>query len=313
MAVSPYKLDSDPINGFIMLTPTQNNGIVLLDHYGINIQNELVMDTQNAAFPVVTSRDVGGSQIQEIQSVQYPFFVDVRPDAMSKDNMIVANLQTVSMNWASPINLDEAKNSNRETSVLLSSSPNSWLTDSTNIQPDFQTYPDLGFAVGETQQSYPLAVAINGSFESYYKDNPLPLNSDGQQEAVTANTVTESPQNSRLVVFASSGLVDDFALQISSRLTQDYYVNNLTLVQNAVDWSVEDLDLLSIRSRGSATRVLIPLTDQQRTTWEVAIYIFEGILLILVYAYWQARSRKKLTEDLIFFNSNSRQKENDND
>ena len=313
MVVSPYKLDSDPINGFIMLTPTQNNGIALLDHYGINIQSKLVMDTQNAAFPVVTSRDVGGSQIQEIQSVQYPFFVDVRPDAMSKDNMIVANLPTVSMNWASPINLDEAKNSNHDTSVLLSSSPNSWLTDSTNIQPDFQTYPDLGFAVGETQQAYPLAVAVTGSFESYYKDNPLPLNSDGQPEAVTENTVTESSQNARLVVFASSGLVDDFALQISSRLTQDYYVNNLRLVQNTVDWSVEDLDLLSIRSRGSATRVLIPLTDQQRTTWEVGIYIFEGILLILVYAYWQARNRKKLAEDLILFNSNSHQKENDND
>ena len=313
MAVSPYKLDADPINGFIMLTPTQNNGIALLDHYGINIQNQLVMDTQNAAFPVVTSRDVGGSQIQEIQSVQYPFFVDVRPDAMSKDNMIVANLPTVSMNWASPITLDEAKNSNRDTSVLLSSSPNSWLTDSTNIQPDFQTYPDLGFAVGETQQAYPLAVAVNGSFESYYKDNPLPVNSDGQPEAVTGNTITESSQNARLVVFASSGLVDDFALQISSRLTQDYYVNNLRLVQNAVDWSVEDLDLLSIRSRGSATRVLIPLTDQQRTTWEVGIYIFEGILLILIYAYWQARNRKKLAEDLILFNANTRQKENDND
>ena len=59
------------------------------------------MDAQNAAFP--GARDVGGAQIQEIQAVQYPFFVDVRPDAMDKDNMIVANLPTVSMNWSSPI------------------------------------------------------------------------------------------------------------------------------------------------------------------------------------------------------------------
>lgn len=313
MAVSPYKLDSDPLSGFLMLTPTQNNGIALLDHYGINIQNELVMDSQNAAFPVVTTRDVSGTQIQEIQSVQYPFFVDVRPDAMSTDNMIVANLPTVSMNWASPINIDATKNLNRESSVLMSSSSNAWLTSDTNIQPDFQTYPDLGFAVGESQQAYPLAVAVTGSFESYYKEQPLPVNSEGQPEAVTGNTVTQSPQNSRLVVFASSGFVDDFALQISSRLTQDYYVNNLRLMQNAVDWSVEDLDLLSIRSRGSATRVLIPLTEQQRTTWEVGIYIIEGILLILVYVYWQARNRKKLADDLILFNSTPRQEESDDD
>ena len=299
MAVSPFKLDSDQFNGFLMLTPTENNALAMLQQYGVNISSELVMDAQNAAFPVVTARDVGGAQIQEIQAVQYPFFVDVRPDAMDKDNMIVANLPTVSMNWSSPINLDAAKNSGRETSVLLNSSPDAWLTSSTNIQPDFQTYPDTGFAIGENLQSYPLAVAVTGSYESYFKDKPVPSADDGQTEPPVANTITQSPQDTRLVVFASTGFVDDFALQLSSRLTQDYYVNNLLMMQNAIDWSVEDLDLLSIRSRGSATRVLIPLSEQQRTTWEVGLYVMEAVLLILVFAFWTARKRKSPQFNLI--------------
>ncbi len=313
IAVSPYKLDSDQFNGFLKLTPVVNNGVELLKHYGINIQNELVMDLQNAAFPVVTSRDVGGAQIQEIQSVQYPFFVDIRPDSMDSKNMIVSNLPTVSFNWASPINLDTTKNESRDTSVLLSSSPNSWLTTSTNIQPDFQAFPQTGFAIGENPQTYSLAVAIQGSFESYYKDNPQSAGSDTQAQQSPGNTITQSPPNTRLVVFASTGFVDDFALQLSSRLTQDYYVNNLLLVQNAIDWTVEDIDLLSIRSRGSATRVLVPLTDQQRTGWEIGIYIAEVILLILVYAFWRARNRKNLSLDLLTITSSTLKKEDNDD
>jgi ABC-2 type transport system permease protein len=313
IAISPYKLDSDQFSGFLTLTPVVNNGLELLKQYGVNIQSELVMDSQNAAFPVVTQRDVGGTPIQEIQSVQYPFFIDVRPESMDSKNMIVSNLPTVSFNWASPLNLDSAKNEGRETSVLLSSSPNSWLTTSTNIQPDFQTYPQTGFAAGETLQSYPLAVAIQGSFESYFKEKPLSPNADAQTEQSTGNIITQSPPNTRLVVFASTGFIDDFALQLSSRLTQDYYINNMLLVQNAVDWTVEDIDLLSIRSRGSATRVLIPLTDQQRTGWEGGIYIVEVLLLIGVYAFWRAQQRKNLSSDLLIFTSDFLEKEDSDD
>lgn len=311
MAISPYKLDADYMNGYLTLTPIETGLIEMLNAYGISVQNQLVMDTQNAAFPVAVNRDVGQTQIQEIQAIAYPYFVDVRPDMMDQDNLIVAGLPAISMNWASPVLVAKEQPDQRETTILLSSSNDSWTTTSTNIQPDFELYPDTGFAVDETRTSYPLAVSMKGTFNSFFADKPVPtvLNADGTENTNPGlTTINQSTPNSRLVVFGSAGFIDDFPLQLSSRLTQDYIVNNLRLLQNAVDWSVEDTDLLSIRSRGSATRVLIPLDANQQTSWEISIYIIEALLLLGLYGYWQFRKRKNKAVSILSYESKKTRK-----
>ncbi|MHB8135769.1 MAG: Gldg family protein [Anaerolineaceae bacterium] len=300
MALSPYKLDLDQINSYLKLTPIDNGMAPLLESYGITLSKELVMDEQNAPFPVLVNRNVGGAQVQEIQAIQYPYFIDVRQNGMDKENMIVSDLATVSMNWASGITLDADKNKDRKTTILLSSSPNSWLTSNTSIQPDYTTYPQTGFETGTELSSYPLAVLVEGKFNSFFSDKVIPskvkTNEDGTTttEAVASSTIKQSSDQARLIVFGSSGFIDDVPLQLSANLTQDYYLNNLLLMQNAVDWSVEDTDLLSIRSRGRATRVLVSLKDEQKTGWEVATYVISGLLLIAIYSYWQVQKKKVL-------------------
>lgn len=301
LAISPYKLDVDQFSGNLTLTPVETGLMEMLSFYGVDVQNLVVMDLQNAAFPVMVNRNLGQVQVQEIQAVSYPYFVDVRPDMMDGENLIVTGLPALSMNWSSPVQLSEEKNQNRETSVLVSSSLSSWTSSSTNIQPDFEMYPEVGFEVGQSQSSYPLAVAIQGNFESFFRDKPVPTSTTGEAETTSPalTTVSQSSEDSRLVVFGSTGFIDDLPLQLSSQLTKDYVVNNLRLLQNAVDWSVEDTDLLSIRSRGSATRVLIPLDTQQQTFWEVSIYIIEALLLLGLYVYWQFKNRKNNSRNIL--------------
>jgi ABC-2 type transport system permease protein len=306
LAISPYKLDADYFSGFLTLTPIETGLLEMLNSYGIFVQNQLVMDTQNAAFPVAVNRNVGQVQVQEIQAVDYPYFVDVRPEMMAAENLIVSGLPAISMNWASPVQVQKDVAGQRETTVLLSSSNNAWTSTSTNIQPDFELYPELGFEVGETRSSYPLAISTQGSFESFFKDKPVPVvtNPDGTENTNPGfTTINQSSTNSRLVVFGSAGFIDDFPLQLSSRLTQDYVVNNLRLLQNAVNWSVEDTDLLAIRSRGSATRVLIPLDNKQQTFWEISIYVIEAILLFGLYTFWQIRKRKNKSLSILTMQS----------
>ena len=67
------------------------------------------MDPQNEPFPMPVVRQVGDYQVQEIQALDYPF-VDVRSDGMAENNPIVSNLSAVTLNWASPITVDPAKN-----------------------------------------------------------------------------------------------------------------------------------------------------------------------------------------------------------
>ncbi len=294
LVVSPYKLDVDQFTGFLTLTPIQTGVQELLSFYGINLTNQLVLDTQNAAFPVIVTRDAGGMQINEVQAVDYPFFIDVRQNGMAAGNLILANLTAVSMNWASPITIEDAAVELLKTDQLLASSPASWVTENTNIQPDFETYPETGFQPGENSQSYPLAISVQGQLPSYFAGQPIPqiTNNDGSAQPAANATVEQSTGNARIVVFGSTALVDDFALQLSNQLSQDYYVNNLRLIQNAVDWSVEDTDLLSIRSRGSAIRILAPMEKSQQLFWEISTYVIVILLLMAIFIYWRYRQKK---------------------
>ncbi|NTW43047.1 MAG: ABC transporter permease subunit [Anaerolineaceae bacterium] len=298
VALSNYKLELDQINGYLALSPINNGINPLLENYGVSISSELVMDGQNAPFPVLVNRNVGNSQVQEIQAIQYPYFVDVRQDGMDDENMIVSDLATVSMNWASPVTIDPDKNKDRKSTVLLSSSAGSWLTTNTSIQPDYGIYPETGFESGTNYSSYPLAILVEGKFGSFFTDKIIPsistTNEDGTTttNAAASSVIEQSSENARLIVFGSAAFIDDVPLQLSANLTQDYYLNNLLLMQNAVDWSVEDTDLLMIRSRGRATRVLASLTDDQKTGWEIGTYIFCGLILISIYSLWQYQKRK---------------------
>jgi ABC-2 type transport system permease protein len=214
---------------------------------------------------------------------------------MASDSPIVSNLPAVTINWASPITVDEGKNAERQVTTLLQSSPDSWLQTTLNIQPDFDLYPQLGFAVGDERQSYTLAVSVQGVFESVFKDQPVPSAGEGEgaPQEPTPGAIESSPEAARLVVVGSAEFVDDIVFDISSTLTRDRYLNSLQLLQNAVSWSTEDLDLLSIRSRGTSARVLIPMAERAQSFWEGANYVIALLALVAVGVFWSVRSKNE--------------------
>ncbi|MEZ4643415.1 MAG: Gldg family protein [Chloroflexota bacterium] len=297
VAASNYRLVYDQYQGILTMLPITDGLGDLLAHYGINVPAELVMDEQNSVFPVAVMRNVGGYQVQEIQAANYPFFVDVRTDGMMEDSPVVSNLPAVTISYASPVYLDEEANAGRETAVLLRSSSNSWTTTGENVQPDYERYPDMGFVAGTEKQSYPLAVTVQGSFTSYFKDRTNPfltdISADGSTVTQLPSVIDFSPESARLIVIGSSSFADDFTLNLSARLSGDMYLNNLQFFQNSVDWASEDLDLLAIRARGSATHVLQPLEEQQQSFWEIANYVVALVALIAIYFAWRTRSRSE--------------------
>ena len=307
VAAGNYGITADQFGSGLALKPLEDGLREMLASYGIQVEESLVMDPQNEPFPVPVTRKVGAFQVQEIQAIDYPFFVDVRPDGMASDSPIVSNLPAVTLNWASPITIDEEKNAERQVTTLLQSSPASWTQADTNIQPDFGLYPDLGFPVGDEQKSHTLAVSVQGVFESYFKDKPSPFTeseaaevSETSQEPTptptppsSLGTIEVSPETARLVVIGSAEFVDDIVFEISSRLTLDRYLSSLKLMQNVVAWSTEDLDLLNIRSRGTYARVLDPMTESEQSFWEGANYVVALAALIIIGILWNARRKNE--------------------
>ena len=62
----------------------------MLASYGVQISPTLVMDPQNEPFPVQVARNVGGMMVQEIQAINFPFFPDIRANAMDRSQPIVS-------------------------------------------------------------------------------------------------------------------------------------------------------------------------------------------------------------------------------
>jgi ABC-2 type transport system permease protein len=327
-----YLLDLNPYSQALAVKPVTAGIGDLLSHYGIKVEDTLVMDKQNEPFPIPVTRNLGGMTVQEIKQINYPFFVDVRQNGMAKDTPAVANLPAVTMNWVSPLTVD-SKESGRKVVKLLESSSNSWTASATNIQPDFERYPEVGFAPGDSMAAQTLAVASQGVFDSYFADRPDPRvaakakknkaeedpgvkeesleatagkkgvppypdtqNKTKEPEKASlpdAPVIKKSAESSRLVVVGSAEFINDTVFSISQSMSQDRFMNSLSFLQNLIDWSVEDEELLVIRSRGTYARLLMPLSRPQQTFWEWLNYGAALLALLVVSLYGGLRQRKE--------------------
>ena len=74
----------------------------------------------------------------------------------------------------------------------------------------------------------------------------------------------------------------------------------LELIQNAVDWSLEDRGLLSLRGRGQYSRLLRPLDRQKQMLWEYMNYALALAGLALVYGlHRRGGARRKRHYDAV--------------
>jgi len=300
IATSPYSFG---LEGALTITPYSSGLNDWLAHYGISMEEKMVLDPQNSAFPVPVERDVGGFTIHETHMVKYPYFVDIRPDGMNLDSGLMSGLNQLTMNWSSPIDIDEEKNNKRTVTRLLESSENSWLSSSTDVQPDFRQHGDLGFPVTDKQDRQLLAVALEGNFSSYFTGKPSPLltqekpaapkpSAENQQEEkeerqVITRQIDKSPASARIILFASNSFLTDTIINISSSVMRTTYLNPIQMIANTIDWSLEDRGLLSIRGRSHFSRSLIPMTKDMQLFWE---YLNYGLILIGLAVIWLLKS-----------------------
>ena len=303
VAAGRYKLSPAMFGGGLAIEDAKDGLQEMLASYGVEVGDALVMDPQNEPFPARVERRVGRFSVEEIQRVDYPFFVDIRRDGMAKESPITSDLPAITLQWATALEIDQAKNQDRDVVTLLQSTDESWLRRSTDVQPNLAAYPGLGFPVEGQQKSRVLAVSIRGSFDSFFKGQPPPSQEeDGDEKAERTEIQTPieaSPESSRLLVIGSAEFLDDTVLNFSRSLSADRYLLNLQFLQNSVDWLAEDEDLLSLRSRGTNTRLLKPLDEREQTMWEALNYGVALVALITLGVVWSVRQRSEAPMRLV--------------
>ncbi len=88
LAASPYHMD---FGGGAISARARPTGLEdWLAHQGIELEQTLVLDPQSTPFPIPVHREVAGFLVDEIQTIAYPYFPDIRDDGMDQDTGITS-------------------------------------------------------------------------------------------------------------------------------------------------------------------------------------------------------------------------------
>ena len=188
--------------------------------------------------------------------------------------------------------------------------------------PDYSTWPDTGFKPGANRAARLLAVAVEGRFDSFFKgkDSPLakpPAEKAGagadadasradaapgadkasaadEAQAPITSVIERSPESARIILVASNTFADDAVLNLASAGMGTLYTKPVEFLQNAIDWSLEDRGLLSIRSRAQFARTLVPMQRNSQLFWEYLNYglALLGLVVVWLWRRWVRRSER---------------------
>jgi ABC-2 type transport system permease protein len=305
VAASPFKTS---MRENLDVTPTPTGLEDWLASHGLSLDKSLVLDRQSTPFPVPVERNVGGFRVQQYQLFDYPFFIDVRQDGMPARQAPTIGLSQLTLSWASPVKIDEEKAKGRRITKLIESSPESWVSNTFVVVPDFKAHPDLGFEEGANRGRQLLGAMMEGQFKSFFAGKPSPLARDAAADAeknkpadasapaadkpeakdgkpAITGVIERSPESARIILVGSSTFLTDDVLNLTSSVNQTQYLAPLSFAENAVEWSLEDRGLLALRSRGGQfSRTLEPMTAGGQAFLEYLNYGLALLGLGIVYA-----------------------------
>jgi gliding-associated putative ABC transporter substrate-binding component GldG len=168
---------------------------------------------------------------------------------------IVKNIDGIKFDFTSPIEILKSKH--KKTVLLTSSQYSKPISVPTTVSLDManeeEPEPD------EYKNGYiPLGLLIEGKFESAYKNRILPFKDSTYKE--------ESSKEGKMIIYSDGDLIKN---QIDQNfkpreLGYDYFTGilygNKDLVLNSVNYLLDDVGLLNIRSKD----VNLPLLDKER-------------------------------------------------
>lgn len=280
-----------------------------LRHHGISIKNTLVLDPQNNIIPLPVTRNVGGMPVHEIKMFNYPYAIDVRNERLNNRHIITSGFSQIPVIWASPLMINQVNHATKATE-LLQSSEQSWSSSSMQILPEFDKFPEYGFPQENEPKSYVLGAVLEGEFKSFFKGKPdsvpsiaaITQNKDRNEtirSGLTKSILEQSLPSARLVVFSSNDFLTDKALRLLAGANGSVSLNAVNLIENTVDWAVEDSALLSIRNRGYYSRTLKSMPQSKQVFWEYLNYALALGGLLLVYLICKIYQRRKRRMHLI--------------
>ena len=275
----------------------------LLDHYGIRIQQSLVLD-ENCFRQQMPAQFGGGDQ-----PIYYAPLIKNR--FINKDLDFMKNIKVLVALKISPLelNTENIKKNSLTSYKLIASSEKSWqMRDRINLNPMFIKPPPSS----QEMQSYPLAYLIEGEFPSYFAGKPLPVKEvdekesdndekDSEQDAAAPPPGIDLSKIERSGQFLSKGKPGKIFLMASADMLKNNVLDaegqssNATFVMNVIDYLNNREDIAVMRGKEQRFN---PLEDTQAGTKTfVKAFNIAGLpILVVIFGlgvWFQRHSRKK--------------------
>ena len=277
----------DPIQmqpGTLQATPLITGLNDLLEHYGVKLGNNLLLDRQ--------FHDSARFQQGFMTVIQpYPYFVKIVKANFSKEHSITNQLEVLTLPWTSSL---EIVSKEGITATALAKTGES----GQSVQGYYNLMPGTPLPSAESK-AYTVAVTLEGKFKSFYADKEIPpvptaadetSTADDQtpasvQDADTRTTKTESEQTQIVVVGTA---------QFLTQLRPD----GVNFFLNTVDWLTLGDALIGIRSHTITDRPLREVSEIEKNF--IKYLCIAGVpLLVVIFGllrYFLKRRAKRFVE-----------------
>jgi len=239
----------------------------ILFRYGVKIEPNLVLDMEASRIPLVVG-ETGGKAQQELFPWYYHPLV-----ASRSDHPIVKSLDRVNMFFPSGLDTTVMTPTPVKKTVLLQSSPYT----RTQFNPVRVNTQIARYKPDETKfnkPSIPLAVLLEGSFTSVYRNRP-PFSVDElekigitfkEQGVSTQMIVVSDGDVARNNIIPSTGAVEPLGYNKFEHYT---FANSLFLT-NAIDYLLDNEGVIEARGREVKLRLLDKVrAKNEKTGWQI--------------------------------------------
>ena len=262
-----------------------NNDLKLSDQlfkYGIRINANLIEDLRSTEIPIVTGYS---NNIPQQSYFPWPYY----PLLFSENNHPISNgLDAIKCDFASSI--DTIKNNINKT-ILLHSSKQSRISP-TPAKVSLGILENPPPLTSFNKENLPIAVLLEGEFESVFKNRILPKNQK-------LNFVSQS-KKTQMIVVSDGDLIrnsvsnngDIYPLGYD-RFIKYTYLGNKKFIMNSIHFLCDETGLTQLKSKEIKLRLLDKEKIKNNKTFIQLINILLPLLILLIFAFIFTKMKKK--------------------
>lgn len=265
----------------------------MLFKYGVRINSDVVQDINlNNPIPLIVGQMGNAPQTEMFPWYYFPLLIS------DNNHAIVRNLDPVAAFFASSI--DTIKNPGVAKTILLHTTENA----KAQLTP---TRVHFGILQGKPNPAYynqpnlPVAVLLEGTFESVYKNRLSPEFLAAADTVKNLKFIEQSPAN-KMIVIADGDMIRNEVRDDSSAFPLGYYMYtrqqfaNSDFILNCIEYLIDDSGILATRNKDVKLRMLNQVKVQaEKLKWQlinIALPISLIILLGIAFGFYR---RKKYT------------------